>query len=628
MATRRQVAAVALVAGAMVLVVLARAALGEVRPAPLRDLPAGTVLRAADFGATPDDGRDDRPAIQAAIDAARGREGPVRVVLGPGRFDLHAAGDALSILQIVHQRDLVLDGGGADLVVHDPTKGLLTVAVSRRVIVRNLSVDYDPLPMTQGWMRAVDAERRAFDVEIAEGFALPDGEPFVSAQVKWGIFKDRSRPRALKPGSHNMCPLEAWRKVGPRRFRYRTAAWYPMDTVESGDAFVHLARVNTAPVVGFWKSEDVTVAGVRVFASPGAGFVAQLCSRLNLLDVHVAPADGRWQCLAADGFYCISNRTGPWIENCVFDATGDDAIVLKGWGANGVAKPDACTLVLAPRPTYEEGTHVFAVRAGDTIRVCDPTRSALLAEFRIAAAEQVERGKGRPPAWRVTADRDLDAIAPGADRRDPIFYNDDTMSGHFVVRGNTLRNVRRWGLVCMSHHGVIEGNTVERTSAQAVLFTSNDAGFRDSDGFVARDVAVRRNRFVDCYTQRPAEYAGVAATVTSVVIAGVERTYQADVVDWRGHAGLAIEGNRFVGRGTRPAISLGNVRGARVRDNVFEVRRGGLDGPQDTRAAPRIRVRAASDVEITGNEFAGARAGRMLAVEKATTERVRVHEPE
>ena len=78
-----------LVSVATVTIVLAGfslSAFAEVRTAPLRSLPKGKVIHVADFGAKANDGMDDLPAIQAAIDAARGIQTPVRIVLGEGRF--------------------------------------------------------------------------------------------------------------------------------------------------------------------------------------------------------------------------------------------------------------------------------------------------------------------------------------------------------------------------------------------------------------------------------------------------------------------------------------------------------------------------------------------------------------
>jgi len=620
---RYRLATAGFIIGTFVLATITSSGAAEVRPSPLRDLPAGKVIRVADFGAKANDGEDDLTAIQAAIDEARGIETPVRIVLGEGRFDLQPTGDGGTALRIVHQQNFVLDGDGAEVVIHNPKMGFIAISVSTSVIVRKLSVDYDPLPTTQGWVRTVDVNRQEFEVEIEESVDLPDRDYFTSAQVKWGIFKDRSRPRALKPGTHNMCPLHEWWQVAPRRSRYRTSAWYPMETIEPGDPFVQLARVNTSPIVSLWRSEDVTIDRVRVFASPGAGFVAQLCSRLNLLGVHVEPAKGRWQCLCADGFYCIANRIGPWVEDCLFDATGDDCIILKTWGANAIQRTGARGILLEPRRTWREGAHVFAAQVGDTIRVCDPTRCELLAEFKVLAAERVSRDDPKSP-WRITTDRDVDAIKLGNDRRDPIYFNDDITSSHFLVRGNTFRNIRRWGLLCMSHDGLIEHNTFDRTSAQAVLFTSNDAGFRDSDGFVARRVTVRHNTFNDCYTQRPAEYRQIAATITSVVIAGVEREYQSDIVGWRGHENLVIDHNRFLGQGTYPAIWLGNVNGASVCNNIFEIQPEKLTRSEEATITPRIRVSRASDVTISENGQKGRQTSPMVDIDEATTERIRL----
>ncbi len=47
-----------------------------------------TVIDVADFGAVPDDGKDDSEALQSALAAAHAAQGPVRVQLGAGRYQL------------------------------------------------------------------------------------------------------------------------------------------------------------------------------------------------------------------------------------------------------------------------------------------------------------------------------------------------------------------------------------------------------------------------------------------------------------------------------------------------------------------------------------------------------------
>jgi len=578
----------------------------EISALPLRDLPVKITIRAADFGARPDDGDDDLLAIQTAIERAAESGVPARVLIGPGRYDLFPAGDGGTALLIENKHDLILDGDGAELIIHNPKMGFISISLSRRVIVRELSADYDPLPFTQGWVRSVDDTTHSFEVEFASEFPLPDEEHFITAGVRWGILKDKRRPCALKPGTHNMCPLEGWEKVAGRRFRFHTADWYPMETIAPGDLFVQVARVDISPFASIWRSEDVTFERVWVKSSPGAGFVAQHCSRVNLLNCRIAPPEGRWQSVNADGFYCVANRVGPWVEGCVFKATGDDALVIKTWGANCIEKLNDRAIVLVPRPTWYGDLHPFAVEPGDRIRVCDPTSGQLLTEFKVVSVEVIQR-RDQWPALRVRTDRDLKGIKPGSDRRSPIFYNDDMTGAGFVVRNNVFEDIRRWGLVCMSHDGLVEGNRFERTSAQAILMTSNDAGFRDSDGYVARNVTVRGNTFRECHTQQPAEYRAAAAAVTTVVIAGADREFQADIVEWQGHENILIEGNRFFGDGHVSLLWLGNVRRATVRGNVFTIR-----------PRPGIAVKPAislfnADAIIQDNKFVGVPSDRRIS---------------
>ena len=73
-----------------------------------KDLPvaAGALITVEDYGARPDDGLDDSKAIQAAIDAANGIQGPVRVRFGAGRYRLS---------EVIHieRSNIVLQGAGS-----------------------------------------------------------------------------------------------------------------------------------------------------------------------------------------------------------------------------------------------------------------------------------------------------------------------------------------------------------------------------------------------------------------------------------------------------------------------------------------------------------------------------------
>lgn len=60
--------------------------------------------------------------------------------------------------------------------VETPRNGLLDVRGCRGIVVRGLAVDHDPLPFTQGTIRATDPVAGTLDLEIHDSYPLPSDD--------------------------------------------------------------------------------------------------------------------------------------------------------------------------------------------------------------------------------------------------------------------------------------------------------------------------------------------------------------------------------------------------------------------------------------------------------------------
>ena len=175
------------------------------------------IFHVHDFGAvadgTTDSGDAIRAAIAAAVVATGTAEAPVEVVLDAGsyrvRHDSHRRGYCFPIHQPAH---LTVRGAGpaTKIVIADPTLGGFHFGMGDQVTLRDLVIDYDPLPFCQGTIRAVDVEQGAFDLEVAAGYPTPDAENFVKAHEpygKWGMIMDPAT-RRIRAGTpdHYMTP--------------------------------------------------------------------------------------------------------------------------------------------------------------------------------------------------------------------------------------------------------------------------------------------------------------------------------------------------------------------------------------------------------------------------------------
>jgi hypothetical protein len=188
----------------------------RVRPCAAIDL-ADRIFHVRDFAAVADETTDSGDAIRAAIAAAVAATGtaeaPVEVVLDAGnyrvRHDNQRRGYCFPVHQAAH---LTVRGAGpaTKIVIADPTLGGFHFGMGNQVTLRDLVIDYDPLPFCQGTIRAVDVEQCAFDLEVAAGYPTPDAENFVKAHEpygKWGMIMDPAtrRIRARTP-DHYMTP--------------------------------------------------------------------------------------------------------------------------------------------------------------------------------------------------------------------------------------------------------------------------------------------------------------------------------------------------------------------------------------------------------------------------------------
>jgi hypothetical protein len=197
-------------------------------------------------------------SLQAAIDAAvaRARTQPTTLQLENRREYRLASPNASAhspVLCIVNASGgcpLHIDGRGAAVVVTTPMAGLFSIQNASNLRVSNLSVDYDPLPMTQGRVTAVHSPT-SYTIQLAEGFPSLMSPQFTATLgyarlvcacepsyhprhvlltgtgghcarsggwgvggAAWAIVKDPARPTVHKNGTLNLIRVAGWQDRG------------------------------------------------------------------------------------------------------------------------------------------------------------------------------------------------------------------------------------------------------------------------------------------------------------------------------------------------------------------------------------------------------------------------------
>jgi len=560
-----------------------RAEILKSRPAPLTHLNVVAHVNVKEFGAVPNDGKDDRAAVNAAIEKARFMDGPIQIDFEAGVYDFAAvspewtSGNEEAVLPLRNCENLIVDGHGAEIMIHRQDISFATVRASTNLIVRNFTVDYDPLPFSQGTVEAVNSTDLSFVMKLHPGFPPPD-DPFFKSCGSWGMLKDTAYPGRLKSD----CPSHFFYKeilpLGGGRFRVVLGNQKELLNFEVGDVFVINGR--SAGVGQYFGSENITFDHLIIYACPGSLFVGSQTSQLNILNCKGLLKGNRLIVSGADGVHCQSARIGPWVENCEFEGLSDDCLNIYGLPIYVLDQVSPTQLTVYARAP---------ILAGDRLAFFNPNVGTILQETTVVWYAGESRREGNdtifPRGTLMLSDPVPRLnIAPQGTPLDArgwkIYdhaYNLDSIGNHFVYRNNHMHNGRRYGLFIKASNGLIEDNVFEGLSCNGMQI-ANEPDW--PEGFWVRNLVIQNNRVSECgYGKGDPPIAIVAEKL-------------------RGHMKKPMHRNIFLLNNvfnavSGPALELSGVSGLVAEGNVFT---------SGSESGPRVDIQYSENVRLNNNQ--------------------------
>jgi hypothetical protein len=504
-----------------------------------------TISRDADFS-----------AVQRAF-AAAAAQAPAVVRFEPGEYRLDP-GSARHFLRWEEVADVTVDGAGASIVLARPV-GWFDLRNCRRVLVKDLILDFAPPAYTAGRIMAVDAAAGTFEADILPGHALPDEVP-AYARDKKGMVVTEADEFAMKRGIPLVITHRGFERPAERRFRFTLEDQRHAAHLAPGDVYVLdprwlLEGGGHGSFVG--GGEDVVYLRVTIRSAANECLGSFYSDRHALLHVRLERPPGRALSVNNGGHNHHNARTGPWVEGCLFENTGDDVCHINGYLMSVLRQPALDRLVFScnqPYDQYGQQAHLD-LRPGDRLAFYQRSAGRLLAEAKVvsasAAESTVEVRLDRPVAGvvvgpvRRAAGKGYAEVAPGSAVTE--VYNLDRMCNQFVFRHNVARNARRTGVLAKGDGGLIEDNRFENLGGGGVEFWP--APF---EGLAAQNYVIRRNAIINC-GRLSRQHAGIWITMFR---SGGDRLQR----------NLLIADNRIEGF-AGPAMLLCDMQDAVVRDN-------------------------------------------------------------
>ena len=508
------------------------------RALPLIDMATNVDVNLSDFGGIPNDGKDDGQAIVKALNFCKkvGLTGSVsKLIFKKGTYDLYSSdkNEKSHMIMLSGANNILIEGNGAEIIIHDPLKGFFNIFKSENIIVKDLFIDYNPLPFTQGKIVAVDVKNKSFDLKIDEGFPTFKESMFQEATRVWGMLMDPEIPGKLKDGAPNLFNSKEFEELAPNVFRVKLGQIGLLKHIQVGDLYVHIARTNGRPIFNTAMSKNITYLNITNYSGPAGSYGANSMEEWNVIGCQVKLKPGRIHSANADCFHVNGGTFGPWIENSLFEGYSDDAINMKASKASILEQKSPTELIVKQ-----------SVKKGDVIRIFNPREGILIGEFEVIENKFLGNAK-----MHITLNKPIEQkLDVGDTKKNDIAYVDTQSNESFVIRNNTFRNARRYGILLQNSHGVIERNLFENLS-QSAISIYNGADW--TEGFVAHDVLINQNIFNNCgyddtYLK---EYnaAAIRLKVNKLKDLKAEGKWNGvEATEWQGLENITITNNTFL----------------------------------------------------------------------------------
>ena len=529
------------------------------RNLPLLDIPTTMDVAVSDFGAIPNDGKDDATAIFKAINFCKkvGQTGTgVRLIFQKGTYDLFSNKNskAQHILQINNANNLIIEGNEAEIIVHDPLKGFLSIFKSNNVIVKNLFIDYDPLPFTQGKIVAIDVKQKTFDLQLDANFPSLNHEMFQEANRVWGMLMDPNIPGKLKDGAPNLFATKQFEEISPRLFKVKINAINLLKSMEVGDLYVHMARSNGKTIFGTSFSKNITYLGITSYSSPAGTYQAHNMEEWNVINCQIRLKEGRLHSANADSFHVNGGKFGPWIENGFFEGYSDDAVNLKHAKRNILEQKSPTEIVIK-----------HELEVNDIIKIYNPRDGELIGTYKVVEAKPVGM-----PKVKITLDKPIDIeLKVGEANNSDIAYVDTQSNESFVIRNNTFKNARRYGVLIQATNGLIERNIFENLSQSAItIYNGVDWG----EGFMANNIVINQNIFNNCGYDSSylSDYDAATIKISAKKLKNKEakgKWFGVETANWQGIKNITITNNTF--SYNKKALSIESTENTIIKSNMF-----------------------------------------------------------
>lgn len=552
------------------------------------------IFHIGDFGGHPNDFIDDTEAFnKARAEASKSFSENVIIQFSHGvyRFSSGTSSALHSHIVIENIKNLILRGEGSqtELIMTNSSADGIVINNTSNIKIEKLSIDYQPLPYTQGVVVNVDENNKTFDIQIDEGFNSPLTENLITQKGrKTRAYLFRPSDNKLTSRFSDQYPVKVdgnlekrLEKTSDGNYRFFSVNSVTHDFVGYKVVVVGRSRYDAIKVNG---SSKVTINAVDIYSSPSTGLkIRNSMGRTVVSNSRIIPKPNSERLLStnADGLHAKFNRAPIVLKNSHMEAMGDDGVNIGG-AYQSIYKQLADNILLVE----PHGT----LKKDDTITVTNRKTGVVKS---VAIIKEVER---------VSYDeRDLMKLTLKSSVKSVITVNDgaavddsdqitsiNTTGQNSLIMNNRFKNIRGRGIMLHGDYSIVKGNHFAGFRGPGVVIGPD---FWWGESSSASHSIIKDNTFDDIYWN-------------NIIVHGGHKLSKSGKL---ATDDLLIEGNRFSnygrpsplkGRGeVGPVLFLKNASNTIVRNNTFG------EHFEEEYNGPLIILEMVRDISISDNTF-------------------------
>ena len=485
--------------------------------------------------------------------------GEKNIVIPPGRYRLAEFNN--THIYIGGKSDFTIIGDSVEIICTETVPAIKLKNCSNFKI-QGISIDYDPLPFTQGQIVEMSVDKKSLTVDLIDGYSTTltgdkveifdsiTGELSTSTYYGVTYVVDKTERRAVLTKPSNYQLVNSHEKVG--------------DIVVIGSK----SNKSSPHAILPDGCTNMVLENVTIYAGPTFGFFEQNCSGSQYINCKVDRRPlateikqrgvKRMRSNNADAFHSKHALIGPKYIQCLAHYHGDDGIAINGdyhviLTTNGSRLSVAGKGGNTPNLTVGDSVELVSyngdrVKDAKIIKISDgpaltSTEKNFLQtqKFHGAASNTYKASK----VYYITLDHAVD-LPMGS-----LIASANRIGNGFEVRDCTMGPNRSRGILVKASNGIIAGNTLIGNRGEAIKVAPEYNWLEAGSG---SNVTVSNNNITECFNTAIAIYAYGG---------------NGEIAPAGAHKNITVTHNTISGS-ANPAIALTSIRGLVLENNTIE----------------------------------------------------------